>query len=203
MSKAVVGMIEQFGGEVEAVIDPCVRAQVMAGSEAITAKTDGVEVALWAKGAIERLDALVCEEARMQALENCGVNCARRNSGVIDRARARRNKFANEEAFLAAELKKPLAGMRLEREGDTLVQVYTPQAFARPMRCYCALVKELPEGETMSQTYCHCSKAFVRVMWEAALGRPVSVEIQESAVSGASECRFRITPLPQPPDSCV
>jgi len=62
----------------------------MAGSEAITAKTDGVEVALWAKGAMERLDALVCEEARVQVMENCGVNCARRNGGVIDRARARR-----------------------------------------------------------------------------------------------------------------
>ena len=63
------------------------------------------------------------------------------------------------------------------------------------MRCYCALVKDLPAGEAISQTYCHCSKAFVKTLWEAVLGKPVSVDLLESAVSGASDCRFRITPL--------
>jgi len=51
----------------------------------------------------------------------------------------------------------------------------------------------------MSQTYCHSSKAFVRTLWETVLDRPLTVEILESAVSGAGECRFRITPLPPLP----
>ena len=196
MSKTVVGMIEQLEGEVGAATDAGVRAQVMAGAETITAKSTGTEVALWAKGAMERLDSLVDQETREQIMERCGANCARRNSGVLDRTVARRRKFADEEAFLIAEIRKPPAGTRLSREGDSLVQVYTPQAFSHPMRCYCALVKDLPKGEVMSQTYCHCSKAFVQTVWEAALGRPVSVELEASAVSGASECRFRITPAP-------
>ncbi|MBN1137058.1 MAG: hypothetical protein JXM73_10750 [Anaerolineae bacterium] len=200
MSKAIVGMIEQLAGEVEALAGRSVREQVMAGSEAITAKTGGAEVAQWVKDAMDRLDALVPEEMRVQIMENCGVNCAGRNSTPIDRAVARRQRAADEEAFLAAELKKPAAGIRLERDGDVIYQVYTPRAFSRPMRCYCGLVKELPGGETMSPTYCHCSKAFVRVMWEAILGRPVSVDLVESAMSGASECRFRITPVPYAPE---
>jgi hypothetical protein len=195
MSKAVVGMIEELGGQVEAITDRRIREQVLAGAEGITPKTNGAEVAQWAKGAVDRLDALVPPEAAVQIMENCGVNCATKNSGVLDRAVARRRKHADEEAFLAAEIKKPMAGTRLEREGDSLIQVYTPQAFSRPMRCYCALVQDLPAGETMSQTYCHCSKAFVRTVWEAVLGRPVRVELLESAISGASECKFRITPL--------
>ena len=195
MGKAIPAMIEQLGAEVGAATDDCVHAQVMTGSEAITAKTSGTEAALWAKGATERLDSLVAEETRVRIMERCGANCARKNSGVIVRTVARRGKFADEEAFLAAEIKKPPAGTRLERQGDSLIQVYIPQAFTHPMRCYCALVKDLPKGESMSQTYCHCSKAFVQTLWEAVLGRPVSVEIEESAVSGASECRFRITPL--------
>lgn len=195
MSKAIPGMIEQLGGEVETLAGPDVRAQVMAGSEAITARTGGVEVALWAKGVVERLDALVPEEARVQIMEACGANCAQTNHIAVDRARARRAKFADEQAFLAAEQKKPPAGTRLERDGDALIQVYTPQAFTRPMRCYCALVKDLPAGEVLSRTYCHCSKAFVRTLWEAVLDRPVTVELLESAVSGGSECRFRITPV--------
>jgi hypothetical protein len=201
VSKAIPGMIEQFGAQVEAVTGPGVRAQVMAGSETITANTGGAEVAHWAKGAIERLDALISEKTRVEIMENCGDNCARRNSRTIDRARARRAKFATEEAFLAAEIRKPPAGTRLERDWDILIQAYTPRAFTHPMRCYCALVKDLPEGETMSQTYCHCSKAFVQTMWQTILGRPVAVQILESAVSGASECRFRIMPCLRPPDS--
>jgi len=197
MSKAVLGMIEQLGGQVEAQAGPAVRDQVMAGAEAITAKTGGAEVAQWVKGAVERLEGLVPPETCVQIMESCGVNCARRNSVAVDRARARRQKAGSEEAYLAAELKKPAAGTRFERDGDTLYQVYTPQAFTRPMRCYCALVKELPEGETLSPAYCHCSKAFVRTLWEAVLERPVSVDLVESAVSGAAECRFRITPAPR------
>jgi hypothetical protein len=196
MSKAVLGMIEELGGQVEAMTDRHVREQVMEGSEAITAKTSGADVARWAKGAMERLDALVSPEVGMRIMEGCGVNCARSNSGILDRAVARRQRHADEEAFLAAEIKKPMAGTRLRRDGESLVQVYTPQAFSRPMRCYCALVKDLPEADTLSHTYCHCSKAFVKTLWEAVLGRPVSVELLESAVSGSSECKFRITPCP-------
>lgn len=195
MSKAVVGMIEQLAGEMEALVDDCLCQQVLAGVDGIGASTGGDDVAQWVKGAMERLDALVPAETGMQIMEACGVNCARKNSGAIERARARREKAGSEEAFLRAELKKPGKGTRLEREGDTLYQTYTPRAFTRPMRCYCALVKELPEGETMSPTYCHCSKAFVRTMWESILGRHVDVELLESAISGASECRFRITPV--------
>jgi len=33
----------------------------------------------------QRLDALASEEARVQIMESCGVNCARRNSGVTER----------------------------------------------------------------------------------------------------------------------
>lgn len=196
MSKALLGMIEELAGQVEALAGKSIRDQVMAGSEAITAKTGGTEIAQWVKGAMDRLDALASDDARVQIMEGCGLNCSRRNSGVIDRARARRQKFASEEAFLAAELKKPATGTRLERDGNTLYQTYTPQAFSRPMRCYCGLVKELPAGETMSPTYCHCSKAFVRALWEAVLGPPVDVELLESAISGARECRFKITPRP-------
>jgi Family of unknown function (DUF6144) len=197
MSKTVMGMIEQLGGEVGAATDTNVRARVMAGAETITAKSSGIEAALWAKGAMERLGSLLDEETREQIMERCGANCAQKNSGVLDRAVARRRKFADEEAFIAAEIKKPPAGTQLLREGESLVQVYTPQAYRYPMRCYCALVKDLPEGEVMSRTYCNCSKAFVQTVWEAALGRPVRVELIESAVTGSSECRFRITPVPR------
>jgi hypothetical protein len=199
MSKAVLGMIDELGGQVEARTDAGVRDKVLSGAEALTPKTGGAEIAQWAKAAVDRMDALLPLEVRIEIMESCGAHCAKTNSGILNGAVARRHKYADEEAFLAAEIRKPPAGTRLEREADSLIQIYTPQAFRRPMRCFCALVKDLPAGETMSQTYCHCSKAFVRTVWEAALGRPVQVELMESAVSGSRECRFRITPLSSGP----
>jgi hypothetical protein len=196
MSKATLEMIEELGGQIEAAAGPAICDRVMAGADTLTVKSSGADTARWVQGAVDRMDTLLPELVRVQIMEDCGVNCAHRNSAVVDRAVARRQKHGSEEAFLTAEIKKPMPGTRLERDGDALLQTYTPRAFSRPMRCFCALVKDLPSGESMSQTYCHCSKAFVQTLWEAVLGRPVNVELLESAVSGSSVCRFRITSSP-------
>jgi predicted hydrocarbon binding protein len=44
----------------------------------------------------------------------------------------------------------------------------------------------------MSKTYCHCAEGFVKKYWETVVGKPVGVQLVESAVSGASECKFAI-----------
>jgi hypothetical protein len=193
MSKAKTGPIEQFGGEVEALAGAAVRAEVMVGAESITTKTSGADIARWVKGAVERLEILTPPGTAIRVMENCGANCARVNHAVIARTVARRQKYPTEEAFLAAEVKKPMTGTRLARQGNVLHQFYTPRSYGRGMRCYCALVKALPEGETLSPTYCHCSKAFVKTLWEEVLGRPVEVELLASALAGSQECEFRIT----------
>jgi hypothetical protein len=192
MGKAVVGMIEEFGGQVEAYAGTGVAGQVMQGADQITAKTKNEAVSLWVKEAVERLDALAPETTCHQIMEACGRNCSRVNQSVIERAKARRDKFVSEDEFVAAEIRKPLAGTRLERDGNVLYQIYTPQSYTHPMRCYCGLLRALPEDQQVSQTYCHCSKAFVQALWQEVLGRPVTVELLESAITGSSECRFKI-----------
>ena len=194
MGKSTEGMIAEFGRQVEDVAGPAVSERVMAGSKGISTHTSAEQTSLWVRDAIDRLDGLVADQTAVKIMETCGANCARVNSGVIERAKKRRSKHASEDAFLAAEMLNPQAGTRLERDGPVLYQTYTPQAFTRPMRCYCALLRGLPENETVSQTYCHCSKAFVKTFWEQALGRPVRVELLESAVSGSNVCKFKITP---------
>jgi hypothetical protein len=192
MTTSVRGMIEEFGRRVEESAGPDVRRQVMTGSARVTS---GLEpTSLWVKGAVERLERLAGERTAVTVMEACGVNCARINHGVVARAKARRSRHADEEAFLAAEARHPQRGTRLERHGDILYQTYTPRTYTYPMRCYCALLSDLPPSETVPRAYCHCSKAFVRSYWEEVLGRPVKVEILESAVGGSAVCRFRITP---------
>lgn len=125
-------------------------------------------------------------------MERCGRNCADVNKKVIERAKARRQKFRNVDEFLGAEQKKPMTGTRLIREGNVLYQFYTPRAFTRPVRCYCGLLRGLPDEETISKTYCYCSQGFVKKFWEKVLDRSVKVVLMQSAVSGAKECEFAI-----------
>jgi Family of unknown function (DUF6144) len=176
----------------EQVAGKFVKAKVMEGSEQITEKTDKRKIAQWVKGAVERLDASVDEETRIQVMQNCGYNCAKKNNRVIERAVERRKKFKSTDDFLAAEQKKPRRGTKLTREGNILYQSYTPHTFTRPMRCYCGLFRGLPAEETVSLTYCNCGKGFVEKYWETVLQKQVKVDLLQSAISGAKECKFVI-----------
>jgi predicted hydrocarbon binding protein len=185
MIQQIEGSIEQFAGKTAA-------QKIMEGSENITEKTDKKKTALFMKGAIQKLDKAVDEKTRTRIMQKCGYNCAKKNHKVIERAVARREKFGSLEEFLDAEQQKPMKGTKLAREGNILYQFYTPQAFTRPMRCYCSLFRELPKEDTVAITYCNCSKGFVEKYWEAVLQRPVEVDILQSAISGAKECKFAI-----------
>lgn len=187
-----VGPIQEIGRTIEQQAGPDVARQVMEGSDAITDSSKPPKVAAWMKGAMERLDTLVNEDTRQQIMIQCGYNCTRVNKGAIEKAQARRRKYPTEDAFLEAEQKNPSAGTRLSRDGDILYQYYTPRSFTHPMRCYCSLWRGLPDDQTTSATYCHCSQGFVQVLWESALGHPVTVDVVESVIAGADECKFVI-----------
>jgi len=192
MGRSIPEMIRGFAGNVEAVAGTEVRAAVIEGGKKITARAGGAATARWMKNAIDRLDHVADEETCGRIMEACGRACIAANPSMVARVKSRRRKFTSLDDFLAAEQRKPLTGTRLERQGDILFHTYTPQEFRPGMRCFCALVKELPAKEKMSSTYCLCSRAFIKTFWEEALGRPVKVDVLETALTGSKECRFRI-----------
>jgi hypothetical protein len=185
-------MIKEIGRNTERFAGAKVRKRIMEGSEKITPNTGKTNIAGWVKGAIERLDSLTDEKTRTQIMENCGFNCALHNKAPIERAKARRKKSESLDDFLDAEQRKPMAGTKLERKGDRLYWYFMPQSFKTPLRCFCGLLSALPQNETISRSYCNCSKGFVKKYWEGALGKPVDVEVLQTAVSGAKECKFAI-----------
>jgi len=158
--------IEMFSGDF-------ISKKIMEGSKDLTEKTDKKKLALWVQSAMERMDSLVDEKTRVQIMENCGYNCATVNKKVIERAQARRKKYKTVDEFLEAEERKPPSGTKLVREDKMLHYFYTPKKFSRPMRCYCGLLRALPEDKTVSSTYCNCAKGFVKTYWESVLGKPV------------------------------
>jgi hypothetical protein len=192
MAKKTAGQIEEIGGRIEEFVGAEVREKVMKDSEKVATSSDSKKVALWVKGAMDRLDTLTDFAKREQVMLACGYNCIAINKRPMETARARRQKYPTEEAFLTAEVQKPPKGFRFEREGNVLTQYYTPRIYGVGMRCYCSLMRGLPADVRASPTYCHCSRGFVEKYWEGILGRPVRVELGDTAISGADECKFVI-----------
>ena len=192
MTEADVRMIRQLGKTVEHEAGKTASRHIMQGSEQIAKSSSKETIALWVRGAMDRLDSTVDEQTRVRIMESCGRNCAFVNNRVIEAAKQRRKKSKDIDSFLDAEQRKPMKGTRLSREENILYQSYVPQSFAPPMRCYCSLLRGLPKDTSVSSTYCHCSKAFVQKLWEGVLGRPVKVDLLQSVVSGGSECTFAI-----------
>jgi hypothetical protein len=192
MTKATAGQIAEIGGQIEKVAGKKVKDKVMEGSEKAAKLTDRAQTALWVKDAIDRLDAAATPEKCEQIMTACGHSCIARAKGLANGLKNRRLKYKTEEEFLAAEIKKPVKGIRLERQGNILVQYYTPRTYGKPRRCFCGLMVALPEGVNVSPAYCQCSRGFVEKYWEGALGRPVKAEVIETCLTGANECKFII-----------
>ena len=143
------GMIQQIEGCIEQFAGKDLAQKIMEGNENITEKTDKKKTAKWVKNALQKLDASVDDKTRVRIMQNCGYNCAKKNHKVIERAVARREKFGSTDEFLDTEQQKSMKGTKLERDGNILYQFYTPQAFTRPMRCYCGLFRELLKEDTV------------------------------------------------------
>lgn len=163
---------------------------VMEGSERV-ADLSAEELAAWLQSAIDRLDAEIPENTRTAIMETMGLQCAEMNRGHIEQALVKRQSFDSLEAFLEAEEKHPSRGTRLVREADTIYQCYDPQGSFQ-VRCFCSLWRGLAPGNDVSSTWCQCAKGFVMKLWEAYVGKPVRVDLVDSCIAGAGECRFRI-----------
>ena len=192
MAGRIAGQIHEIGGQIEQGAGPETVSRVMAGSEQVTASSSPEKIALWVKSAMECLNALTAEATWEEIMQTCGYNCILTNKRPLEAAQVRRRKYSTERMFLKAEVQKPPRGFRYEDDGEVLVQFYIPRSFRPGMRCFCGLMQGLPEGTTASRTFCQCSRGFVQKYWEGILGRPVGVELKETAITGVEECRFLV-----------
>ncbi len=90
------------------------------------------------------------------------------------------------------------------REGDVVYETKIPfltkkyleetdPVMKRYYYCHCPWMREaIKSGGKTVPTFCNCSAGFHKKPWEAALGRPVKVDVIESVADGGERCRFRI-----------
>jgi len=182
-------MAEQLKGSITGKLGPEAEESIFRGE---MPPKNPIKRAQWVKEVITRLDGFADEVTCAEIMHGNGVNCANHNVSVVKAAIKRRDKYDSLEAFIDAEIKKPQKGTSLERDGEDLILSYLPSKYSHPMRCFCGLVKSLPEDETLSPTYCLCSVGFVQTWWSAVIGKSVKVQLLESALTGSDKCRFRI-----------
>ena len=189
--RMVTGPLEEFAGRIEQFAGADVSRKVMQGKDEMLAVRDPVKGSLWMKEALDRLDSLADIDTCQQIMTACGRSCNTVNHKDTEETRQLRLMCASEEDFLAMT-DPPGNGVRYERDGNTLIQYYTPGKYRKGLRCYCSLINSLPEGVNASPAYCQCARAFTEQHWEYVLGRPVKVELGKTAITGADECKFII-----------
>jgi len=193
LAEMIAGPIGEIGERTKQFAGIAVSNIVLQGSDQVLAAADPVKAALWVREAIDRLDTLAGKKSCEKIMAACGRKCQSMNKKVTEEMKARRLEAASEEEFLATVLEpRQDTGVRYERNGDALIQYYTPRKYRKGLRCYCGLMRSLPEDANASPTYCQCARAFVQVHWEVVLGRPVNVELGATALTGSRECKFTI-----------
>lgn len=192
IKKIVARQMKEFRNRIGQYAGHHIADKVFQDSDKTPEFESHLENSLWMKDAIDRLDVLTDQETRQQIMSYCGRHCQGIFRQEMDEARERRLKYDTEEEFLADELNPPPGtGVRFERNGDIIYNYYTPRQYGDGMRCYCYLIGALPDEIKASRTYCNCSRAWQERYWEGALGRPVRVELGETAISSDSdECLF-------------
>ncbi len=84
------------------------------------------------------------------------------------------------------EAKIPYMAVEYLKETDPVRKAYD--------YCHCPWAREsLRRGETkVSETFCNCSGAFHRKLYEVIFGRPLESEVLETVLAGDPWCRFAI-----------
>ncbi|NIM95789.1 MAG: hypothetical protein GTO18_18980 [Anaerolineales bacterium] len=189
------------------VLGEDVEQQVMRGNDELTIESTVEERFRWVKGAIERLDDLADEEERFDVLSRCAhvfpKSQIEKLRVVYEEGKARTgDPIEAVDAVIAFMGADPGWGERPRREGNVIYSSKKPRDPERyenakdelekkKAYCFCPLVREHLDGG-ISVTFCYCGAGWYRQQWEGAIGKPVTIEIVRSILSGDNLCEFAI-----------
>jgi hypothetical protein len=187
----------------EAVLGAEAHNWLMQGVESITPASTFEDYTAWIEGAIQRLDALTCdEEKKCQVVSYCAHVFPQER---IDHLRAiyLRGAFDDVLREMYADdfwYEKPV------RRGNVIhmrKNPYDPDGYAnsttpaerRRAYCHCSFVHpyldEIPSR--LSPTFCYCGAGWYRRLWEGITGQPVKIEHVETLLRGNEQCTLTIT----------
>jgi hypothetical protein len=142
------------------------------------------EKALWWNNAVGRLENELGNDKAIEIMRTCGSKCC--GKGQRKTAKRLMNESSSLEDFLERISTHDVTKGELEYKllnDNTII--------AKHNKCFCGQVKKARKRFT-STTYCQCSVEFNKQFFEAALEKPVSVELKQSIITGGDFCEFVI-----------
>jgi len=122
------------------------------------------------------VDELADKQAAARVMERCGRACAR--LGAVASAKSC---SGNLDALLKL-LGTWIGGKNVRRDGDIIHITYE--------KCFCHLKLDVPKDT--ADTFCLCSRGWLKEMFETVLNATVEVELLASIKQGDPACRFRV-----------
>lgn len=118
-------------------------------------------------------------ETRRKIMELCGEACAR-SDGDLEIAGRIAEKAADETEILEMINNEILWCGTWTRKGDTIQSTCA--------KCGCPLVRN--KIVDLTETFCYCSRGWVKNIFETLFKRPVEVELEKSIGMGDEFCKF-------------
>ena len=118
-------------------------------------------------------------ETRKRIMESCGKACAQEDGDLAIAEEI--GKTAGNMTEVVERINKELLWCGIwSQKGRSIESTCT--------KCGCPLVKN--KAINRNATWCYCSRGWVKAIFEAALKKPVEVELEKSIGRGDSVCRF-------------
>lgn len=147
--------------------------------------TNPVKKAAYAKCLMNNLEKQFPKDIRVKVMENCGRKCIPHT--MIEKAK-RIKRSSRNPGDLADGLGKALRA-RLRFENDKIHVVFAGARVGMLNKCGCGMVSKTKE-RFPSSTFCNCSRGYVMEFFEKVFGKPVKVDLVESIIQGAENCKF-------------
>ena len=147
---------------------------------------------IWIKDIVKNMDVILDEKTKIKLMQANGQCCYDHAFGVADERPVPPVNAAQVLKYLESK------GHKLERnEGKTILHFSWGKDHQNPWGlilsdgyCMCPNMEKV-KGD-ISSTYCLCSTGYVKEMFKRLLGKPVEVDLVESVILGADDCRFRV-----------
>jgi predicted hydrocarbon binding protein len=130
---------------------------------------------------MEGFDRHLEPEKKILLLEECGRKCIRDTNEELIKNTNELYKNSNDLKDFLEEFNKLYDSLQII--DDEVIIIWE--------KCFCPIIGKIPP-DMISSTFCHCSRGWVKELFEGAMEQPIDVIIEESITKGDSRCRLRI-----------
>jgi hypothetical protein len=131
---------------------------------------------------VQRMETAIPSDERRQRIRE---RCSCKPAEFLEKAKQLRKSASDMHAFVSELQKTGFAGNPLTMEGNTIHGVFGYK------RCLCPWPGDTKGHGTL--TWCHCCQGHLKWLYENALEQNVDVDLYETVLTGADDCRYRLT----------